>query len=98
MIANEKTLFDVIEAAETGYIYANNVVREHAENAYRTYFVGAGHMNFTDLPLISPFFAKQLGTGDIEPERCTDTLNKLILDFFDHYLKDKGEFSVQEYY
>ena len=55
-------------------------------------------MNFTDLPLVSPFLAEKLGTGEIEPEQCTDTLNKLILDFYNCYLKGQGEFSVQEHY
>lgn len=97
-IENEATHFEVIEAEKTGYIYANNVVQKNAENAYKTYFVGAGHMNFTDLPLISPFLAEKLGTGEIDSEKCTDTLNKLILDFYDCYLKEQGEFSVQEHY
>ena len=97
-IDNEAHHNDRLEALKTGYVYANNVVLDHAEAAYETYFAGAGHMNFTDLPLISPFFAKQLGTGTINPETCTDTLNKLILDFFNCYLKDEGDFSVQEHY
>ena len=97
-IENEESHFDAIEAEKIGYIDANNVVQKNAENAYQTYFVGAGHMNFTDLPLISPFFAEKLGTGEIDPEQCTDTLNKLILDFYDYYLKGQGEFSVQEQY
>lgn len=97
-IDNETHHNDRIEALRIGYVYANNIVIDNAENAYQTYFVGAGHMNFTDLPLISPFFAKQLGTGEIDPEECTDTLNKLILDFYNCYLKGQGEFSVQEQY
>lgn len=97
-IENEKAHFDAIEAEKIGYIYANNVVQKNAVNAYQTYFAGAGHMNFTDLPLISPFLAEKLGTGEIEPEQCTDTLNKLILDFYNCYLKGQGEFSVQEHY
>lgn len=97
-IENEEAHFDAIEAEKTGYVYANNVVQKNAVNAYQTYFVGAGHMNFTDLPLISPFLAEKLGTGDIDPEKCTDTLNGLILDFFDCYLKGQGEFGVQEHY
>ena len=97
-IYNEHHHSDCIEARNTGYAYANNIVLDNAENAYSTYFVGADHMNMTDLPLISPFFAKQLGTGEIDPEKCTDTLNKLILDFYDCYLKGQGEFSVQEHY
>ena len=97
-IENEKAHFDAVEAEKNGYIYANNVVQKNAENAYQTYFVGSGHMNFTDLPLISPFLAEKLGTGEIEPEQCTDTLNKLILDFYNCYLKGQDEFSVQEHY
>ena len=50
------------------------------------------------LPLISPFLASKLGTGEIDPEECTDTLNQLILDFFNCYLKEQGTFSVQEHY
>ncbi len=97
-IDNEAHHFDRIEAQKIGYVYANNVVLDHAENAYETYFVGAGHMNLTDLPLISPFFANKLGTGDVDPEQCTDTLNHLILDFFNCYLKGQGTFSVNEKY
>jgi hypothetical protein len=97
-IDNEAHHNDRKEALRIGYVYANNVVLDNASNAYSTYFVGAGHMNFTDLPLISPFFAKQLGTGEIDPEQCTDTLNKLILEFYNCCLKGQGVFSVQEQY
>ena len=98
VIDNEESHFEVIEAVESGYVYADTVVLDHAEHAYQTYFAGAGHMNYTDLPLISPFLAKKLGTGEIDPEQCTDTLNALILDFFNCTLKGQGEFSVQESY
>ena len=98
VIDNEESHRECIELRKTGYDYANNVVLDNAENAYNTYFTGAGHMNYTDLPLISPFFAKMLGTGDINPEMCIDKLNRLILDFFNCHLKGQGEFSVQEYY
>ena len=97
-IDNEAHHNDCQEYLQTGYVYANNVILDNATNAYNTYFIGAGHMNFTDLPLISPFLAEKLGTGDIDPEQCTDTLNKLILDFYNCYLKDQGEFSVEEHY
>lgn len=85
-----------ITAREIGYVYANNVVLDNAVDAHQTYFTGTDHMNFTDLPLISPFFASQLGTGSIDPGVCTDQLNALILDFFNCYLKGQGDFSVNE--
>ena len=98
VIDNEQAHSDALECRDIGYVYANNVILDNAEDAYNTYFVGTGHMNYTDLPLISPFLAEKLGTGEIDPEECTDTLNKLILDFYDCYLKGQGEFSVQEHY
>lgn len=98
VIDNEQSHKDSIELRNTGYVYANNVILDNAENAFNTYFVGTEHMNYTDLPLISPFIAKKLGMGEIEPEKCTDTLNELILDFYNCYLKGQGEFSVQENY
>ncbi len=86
------------ELRETGYAYANNVVLDNAENAYRTYFKGAKHMDLTDLPLISPFIASMLGSGDIDVEYCSKTMNGIMVDFFDCYLKGEGTFSVNESY
>ena len=76
----------------------NNVIIDNATEGHSTYFKGSGHMNFTDLPLISPFIANALGTGDVDPEECIDQVNALVLEFFDHYLKGKGTFKVKEYY
>ena len=87
-----------IEAAENGYVYANNVILDNASEGFGTYFKGAEHMDFTDLPLFSPFLAGLLGRGTVESEACIDQVNRLVLDFFDCYLKDKGEFTVKAYY
>lgn len=57
-------------------------------------------MDLTDLPLFSPFLAELLNTSGstVDHDRCIDTVNELVLDFFDCYLKGKGEFSVNESY
>ena len=55
-------------------------------------------MELTDLPLISPFIASKLGSGDIDVDYCSKTMNGIILDFFDCYLKGEGTFSVNESY
>ena len=52
----------------------------------------------TDLPLFSPFLAKNLGTGDVDNVVMIDTVNGLVVRFFDCYLKGEGNFSVNEYY
>lgn len=85
-------------ASENGEVYTNNVVHENAPISYNSYIKGSGHMNFTDLPMFSPFLASMLGVGDVNPEECMQTVNQLVLGFFDTYLKGMGDFTVQEGY
>lgn len=93
---NEEHHFSSIEAREKDMPYANNIVHDNAVCGYRTYIVGTGHMNFTDLPMFAPPLAKMLGTGSVDPEECMMTVNRITLEFFDSFLKGKGEFSVPE--
>lgn len=89
---------DRIYLDSNGYNYVNNVILNEATDGYSTYFVGSEHMNFTDLPLFSPFLAKMLGTGDIDAGECIDKVNAIVLSFFDCYLKEEGDFTVLESY
>ncbi|MGN0641555.1 MAG: alpha/beta hydrolase family protein [Huintestinicola sp.] len=93
---NEEHHFSSIEARENDVPYANNIVHDNAVCGYRTYITGTGHMNYTDLPMFAPPLAKMLGTGSVDPEECMMTVNRIILEFFDSFLKGNGEFSVQE--
>lgn len=85
-------------ALEYGDLYVNNKVIENAVDGREVYFKGAGHMNFTDLPLFSPFLAKMLGTGTIDKVECMEKTNEIVGMFFDHYLKGEGEVVLAEYY
>lgn len=89
-----------IEARETGYVYSNNVILDNADEGYSTYFRGAAHMDLTDLPLFSPALAGLLNTSEssVDHEACTDTLNRIVLNFYDCYLKGEGTFAVNESY
>ncbi|MBP0956341.1 MAG: hypothetical protein J5997_03130 [Oscillospiraceae bacterium] len=93
---NEEHHFSSLEAREKDMPYANNIVHDNAVCGFRTYIVGTGHMNFTDLPMFAPPLAKMLGTGSVDPEECMMTVNRITLEFFDSFLKGKGEFSVPE--
>lgn len=84
--------------AEMGNLYVNHYVVENAIDGHSTYFKGSEHMNFTDLPMFSPFLARMLGTGSIDSESCIRQTNDIVLMFFDYYLKDKGELTLKEYY
>ena len=89
---------EAVEAERTGYAYSNNTILKNADTAYSTYFANSGHMDFSDLPLFSPILAKNLGTGNVDNVVMIDTLNGLVVRFFDCYLKGEGNFSVNEHY
>lgn len=95
---NQKHHDEAVEAEKTGYAYSNNTILKNADIAYCTYFANSGHMDFSDLPLFSPFLAKNLGTGNVDNVIMIDTLNGLVVRFFDCYLKGEGDFSVKEFY
>ena len=97
-INNESHNQECVECEKTGVDYSNNVILKNATEGYSTYFKGSEHMNFTDLPLLSPFLSSLLGTGDIDAGECIDQVNGLVLKFFDSFLKGTGDFTVQESY
>lgn len=76
---------------ETGIKYVNFYLAEHALDYHYEVIEGAGHLNFTDLPMISPILAKMLGVGDVNARDCIEEINDMVLQFFDHYLKENGE-------
>ena len=95
---NQKHHDEAVEAEKNGDPYSNNTILKNADTAYSTYFANSGHMDFSDLPLFSPIFAKNLGTGNVDNVVMIDTLNGLVVRFFDCYLKGEGNFSVNEHY
>lgn len=97
-INNENHNNECLNAREMGYNYANNIILDNAVVGFSTYFKGSEHMNFTDLPLFSPFLSKMLGTGSVDPKRCINQVNEIVVDFMDCYLKGEGTFAVEECY
>ncbi|MBP1754661.1 MAG: isoform [Firmicutes bacterium] len=75
------------EAGQIGMDYANTFASANAVDARDIVIKGAGHLNFTDLPLFSPTLAGMLGTGEVDSRYCIDTMNHIILVYFNHYLK-----------
>lgn len=84
--------------AKLGELYVNGAVLKNAADSRHTYFVGSGHMNFTDLPLFSPALASLLGTGSVDETECIRTMNEIILQYFNAYLKGEGEVIINESY
>lgn len=78
--------------------YVNFYVGENAADYHAVIFNDAGHLNFTDLPLVSPVLAKMLGVGKVDARECIENVNEVVLTFFDYYLKGKGNLDLKEEY
>lgn len=81
-----------------GDAYNNFYATKNAVCAYETVFKNTGHLNFTDLPLFSPTLAKMLGVGAIDERYCIEVMNKVVLEFFNSYLKDAGVPKIEKEY
>ena len=95
---NEPHQNEINECRANGLTYANITVIDNAKESFETCFVGSEHMNFTDLPMFSPFLASLLGTGTADPVECVTKMNELTLKFFDCCIKNDGEFTAEDYY
>lgn len=78
--------------------YVNFYVIEHAANGHSAIYEDAGHLNFTDLPLVSPPLAGMLGVGSVDARTCIENVNEMVLHFFDYYLKDASTLDIKEIY
>jgi dienelactone hydrolase len=78
------------DEAKDNLAYPNTFATKNALDSYQVVIEGAGHMNFTDLPIISPFLGSLLGTGTIDTSECLQITNETILQFFDRYLKSSN--------
>lgn len=78
--------------------YPNTKVMKYARTGFSVVLRDTKHMDFTDLPLLSPFIGKRLGSGERDKKETMMLVNSIVLDFFDCYLKGESGFSVQEVY
>ncbi len=83
---------------ENGYVYVNQNVTDNAKTGKTVIFSNVEHMDFTDLPLISPTIASMFGKGNVDNEEFMTTINGIVLNWFDYYLKNEGTLNIQENY
>ena len=83
---------------ENGYAYVNSYVVENAKDGKTVICSGVKHMDFTDLPLISPFLASMLdgGESEVNNEEFITMINGMVLNWFDYYLKGEGALNIPE--
>lgn len=78
--------------------YVNFYLGENALCYRAVAFRDTGHLNFTDLPLVSPVLAKLLGVGEVDAKTCIENVNEVVLKWFDYYLKGKGTLDIRSEY
>lgn len=83
---------------ENGYPYVNEYVTDNAVDSKTVVFSDVKHMDFTDLPLISPFLAWMLGSGEVDHAETLNTINGIVLDWFNYYLKNEGTLEIRAKY
>ncbi len=69
-----------------------------AKAYYEVHIKGTNHMSYTDLPYLSPLLnnvlldMSGLKKAEVDQNYCTETMNELILQFFNYYIKRDGSF------
>lgn len=94
---NSKAIYDLAKTV-SGDGYVNFYVGERALCFQEVIFNNAGHLNFTDLPIISPPLASLLGVGTVDARECIENVNDVVLTFFDYYLKGEGTLAIEKEY
>ena len=87
-----------LQSYPCGIAYVNNYVIDNALNSKSVMFNNAGHMDFTDLPMFSPFLGGMLGSEADDCEEFMTTVNGIVLDWFDYYLKNEGTLDIKAEY
>lgn len=94
---NSKAVYEAANSYE-GWEYVNFYVGKHARDFREVTFKDAAHLNFTDLPMVSPILARMLGTGEVDAKVCMEHVNEMVLHYFNYYLKDAPELDIREEY
>ncbi|MBQ2061986.1 MAG: hypothetical protein II458_04850 [Oscillospiraceae bacterium] len=78
--------------------YPNDELIGCAAAGFTTTVRDTKHMDFTDLPMFSPTLGRMLGSCERSTEETMTTVNSLVLEFFNCYLKGEGVFTIQDIY
>ena len=92
---NWASYHEMEEYRAMSFHYPNMEVIDHAAEGFSVCVRDAEHMDFTDLPLLSPTLGKILGSGERGTEEIMSIVNSLVLSFFNCYLKGEGVFTAQ---
>lgn len=85
--------------------FENRIISATAPASFEVYLRGSQHLSLTDLAFVSPFLADRLNSeldsgckATVDKYTCINTMNRIILSFFNCYLKGQGNFSYSGTY
>jgi pimeloyl-ACP methyl ester carboxylesterase len=86
---------DLAEWAQYARNYA--LLSDPDATAFNLHISGVGHLALTDLALSSPFLVRILDRSPMarQPEEALQIINRISLQFLDHFLKNLGNFPVE---
>ncbi|MBU8918570.1 alpha/beta hydrolase [Bacillus sp. FJAT-29953] len=99
-----KNLMDSV--TDPNLVLPQKYISDTAPDAYEVFIKGTNHLSLTDLPVVSPFFAKMInGSTDksttahaADKYKVLETMNEIVLEFFNSYVKDEGSFHAAKTY
>lgn len=93
------------KAKQKGILDAGTNLAATAPYAFTVSIKGTNHMSLTDLPLFSPLLTNMIcssvhigGGKEADKYYIIETMNRVVLDFFNCYLKDSGSFKYEGTY
>ncbi|MEG0772126.1 dienelactone hydrolase family protein [Clostridium sp.] len=89
------SLFQQEEAKKSAYLPNIQAYNNSTNAAYSLFIKESGHLNFTDLPRISPFLAQKLGVGTVDSFVCIKIVNDYSLAFFDKHIKGQNSLLLE---
>lgn len=97
-VNSDSLLENVAKDYANGDQYINFYIMQNGVDAREVTFDNAAHMNFCDLPLVSPPLASLFGVGKRDARACVETMNGMVLNYFDYYLKNSSQLEIANEY
>ncbi len=99
-IYSDQVWVQLKDGTNTGVYAGNKISNQICKESYDVYLKGTKHLTLTDLSLVSPFLANLLNgqEAEVDTKATIELENRIILEFFDAKLKNKGKFDANKVY
>jgi dienelactone hydrolase len=90
----------------TDEIYPQKLIAASDPFNFDVFLTGTNHLSLTDLPVAAPYMVTlisgqmqgKIGDQTADPVMVIETMNRLVIQFYDHFLKGTGDFKPAKTY